>query len=102
MKAHSRNIPDPHEEIQRLRDTVEELRLLNDIALEASGAGSIEAMLGMIIDKSLNVVNAEQGSVLLVTGEPNKFLKTFIRQASRLTGKVHEEKSGHHGICPVR
>ena len=34
----------------------------------------------MIIDKSLKVVSAEQGSVLLVTGEAGTSLKTFIRQ----------------------
>ncbi len=76
-------MPDPHEEIQRLQAAVEELKLLNDIALEASGAGSLEAMLGMIIDKSLKVVDAEQGSILLVTGETDTSLTTFIRQDNR-------------------
>jgi len=84
MKAHPPlNMPDPHEEIEHLRAAVEELRLLNDIALAASGAGSIEAMLSMIIDKSLKVVDAEQGSILLLTGEADKSLMTFIRQDNR-------------------
>lgn len=37
----------------------------------------------MIIEKSLKVVSAEQGSVLLVTGEADASLKTFIRQDNR-------------------
>jgi len=77
------NTRNPEEEIQRLRAAVEELKLLNDIALASSGAGSIEAMLGMIIDKSLKMVNAEQGSVFLVTGEADTSLKTFVRQDNR-------------------
>lgn len=84
MTTHStHNTPNPHEEIQQLRAVVEELKLLNEIAVEASGAGSTEAMLGMIIDKSLKVVNAEQGSILLVTGKADASLKTFIRQDNR-------------------
>ena len=77
------NTRNPQEEIQRLRAAVEELKLLNEIAMEASGAGSTEAMLGMIIDKSLKMVNAEQGSILLVTGGAGDSLKTFIRQDNR-------------------
>ncbi len=37
----------------------------------------------MIIDKSLKVVSAEQGSILLATGETDASLKTFIRQDDR-------------------
>ena len=37
----------------------------------------------MIIDKSLKVVSAEQGSVLLATGEASASLKTFVRQDNR-------------------
>ena len=84
MKTHSTHTtPDLQEEIQQFRAAVEELKLLNEIAMEASGAGSTEAMLGMIIDKSLKVVDAEQGSILLVTGEAGASLKTFIRQDNR-------------------
>ncbi len=81
--------PHPHtgqntaDEVQRLRAAVEELKLLNAIAMKASGAGSIEGLLGMIIDMSLKVVNAEQGSILLVTDEANASLKTYIRQDDR-------------------
>ena len=74
---------DHHEEIERLRAAVDELKLLNEIALEATAAASVEEILGMIIDKSLKVVNAEQGSILLVSDESNASLKTFIRQDNR-------------------
>ncbi len=70
-------------EIRRLRAVVEELKLLNTIALISSGASSLEAMLGIIIDESLKVVNAEQGSIVLVTGDTGTSLKTFIRQDNK-------------------
>ena len=70
-------------EVQRLRAAVAELKLLNDIAMESSGAGSVEAILRTIIDRSLKVVNAEQGSIVLVTGDADKSLKTFIRQDNK-------------------
>jgi signal transduction histidine kinase/DNA-binding response OmpR family regulator len=73
----------PRKEIRDLRAAVDELKLLNEIAMEASGTGSTEATLGMIIDKSLKVVNAEQGSILLVTGDTGASLQTFIRQDNR-------------------
>ncbi len=59
---------------------VEELKLLNEIAMESSGAGSLEEILKTIIDRSLKVVNAEQGSIVLVTDDAGTSLKTFIRQ----------------------
>jgi GAF domain-containing protein len=71
------------DETFRLRAAIGELKLLNEIALEASGTGSTGATLGMIIDKSLKVVNAEQGSILLVTRHSAASLQTFIRQDNR-------------------
>ena len=72
-----------HEEIGRLRAAVAELRLLNDIAMQASGAGSSDDVLEMIIDRALTVINAEQGSILLVEGETPASLKTYMRQDNR-------------------
>ncbi len=101
MKTNTpQNTRNPQEEIQRLRAAVGELKLLNDIALASSGAGSIEAMLGMIIDKSLKMVNAEQGSVFLVTGEADTSLKTFIRQDNR-SSLSHSYHVGAHIIGSV-
>jgi signal transduction histidine kinase/DNA-binding response OmpR family regulator len=78
-------------QLQRLTAVVAELKLLNDIALAASGALSMDAVLEMIIEKSLKALNAEQGSLLLVTGESKAPLKTYIRQdnRSKLHGSYH-------------
>lgn len=91
---------DPQEEIQRLRTVVDELKLLNEIAMESSGAGSLEEILRTIIDRSLKVVNAEQGSIVLVTDDTGTSLKTFIRQ-DNLTSLRHSYHVGTHIIGSV-
>jgi signal transduction histidine kinase/DNA-binding response OmpR family regulator len=91
---------DPPEEIQRLRTVVDELKLLNEIAMESSGAGSLEEILKTIIDRSLKVVNAEQGSIVLVTDDAGTSLKTFIRQ-DNLSSLRHSYHVGTHIIGSV-
>ncbi len=76
----SQNMRDSDGEIRLLRAAVEELKLLNTVAVVSSGAGSVEAMLGLIIDESLKVVHAEQGSIVLLSGDTETSLKTFVRQ----------------------
>lgn len=90
----------PQEEIQRLKAVIEELKLLNDIALESSRTGTLQAMLGTIIDKSLKVVNAEQGTVFLVTDDANTSLQTFIRQDNQSSLR-HTYTVGTHVVGSV-
>ena len=78
-------------EIQRLRAAVEELRVLNEIAVAARRATDIDHMLNIIVQKSIIALNAEQGSILLVTQNQNDPFTTFIRHndSSKLQHKYH-------------
>ena len=78
-------------EIQRLRAAVEELRVLNEIAVAARRATDIDHMLNIIVQKSIIALNAEQGSILLVTKNQNDPFTTFIRHndSSKLQHKYH-------------
>lgn len=68
-------------EIQKLKSAVEELSVLNDLAIDASLSLEVDQMLDIIVEKSIKAVKAEQGSILLVTEQADSPLKTLIRQA---------------------
>jgi sigma-B regulation protein RsbU (phosphoserine phosphatase) len=67
-------------EVQRLKSAVEELMVLNDLAIAAGTTLEVKQMLDTIVEKATRAVKAEQGSILLVTEEKDAPLKTFIRQ----------------------
>jgi sigma-B regulation protein RsbU (phosphoserine phosphatase) len=79
-------------EIRRLKSAVEELTVLNDLAISASTSLETDSMLDIIVEKSVKAVKAEQGSILLVTEQEGAPLKTLVRQADQrsrlLTYKV--------------
>ncbi len=85
-------------EILRLKSAVEELTVLNDLAIAASLSLEVDQMLDIIVEKSIKAVKAEQGSILLVTEEVDTPLKTLIRQADHrsrlLTYKVGTHITG--------
>ncbi|MFQ5754291.1 MAG: PP2C family protein-serine/threonine phosphatase [bacterium] len=85
-------------EIQRLKSAVEELTVLNDLAIAASLSLEVDQMLDIIVEKSIKAVKAEQGSILLVTEQIDAPLKTLIRQADHrsrlLTYKVGTHITG--------
>ena len=68
------------DEIDRLKNSVLELRVLNEIAVSSGKATDIDQMLNLILQKSINAIEAEQGSILLVTKDKNDPLVTFVRQ----------------------
>jgi sigma-B regulation protein RsbU (phosphoserine phosphatase) len=70
-------------EIQRLKSAVEELTVLNDLAISASLSLEVDQMLDIIVEKSIKAVKAEQGSILLVTEQADAPLKTLIRQVDQ-------------------
>ena len=70
-------------EVRRLKSAVEELIVLNDLAIAAGKFLEVEEMLDLIVEKSIKAVKAEQGSILLVTEEKDAPLKTLIRQADQ-------------------
>ncbi|MFQ5866249.1 MAG: PP2C family protein-serine/threonine phosphatase [bacterium] len=85
-------------EVQRLKSAVEELTVLNDLAIAASLSLEVDQMLDIIVEKSIKAVKAEQGSILLVTEQEDAPLKTLIRQADHrsrlLTYKVGTHITG--------
>ena len=68
------------QEIAHLRAAVEELSVLNELAIAASSALETRKILDIIVEKSLQAMKAEQGSILLVTERSDKPLQTLIRQ----------------------
>jgi serine phosphatase RsbU (regulator of sigma subunit) len=71
------------EEVQRLKSAVAELTLLNELALAVSSAGDVDLVLETIIKKSIKAVRAEQGSIMLVTAQSDRPLRTLIRKEDR-------------------
>jgi sigma-B regulation protein RsbU (phosphoserine phosphatase) len=67
-------------EVQRLKSAVEELTLLNELALAASSSMDVNQVLDTIVQKSIRAVRAEQGTIMLVTPQEDSPLKTLIRK----------------------
>ncbi len=76
-------------EVQRLRIAVEELSVLNDLAIAASSSLEVKQVLDIIVQKSIKAVKAEQGSISLVTEQEETPFRTLIRQVDR----THEQMS---------
>ncbi|MEJ2613664.1 MAG: ATP-binding protein [Ignavibacteriaceae bacterium] len=91
MAKSSVKIKELEDEVRRLREAVEELKVLNEIAVAARKATDIDQMLNIIVQKSIVALNAEQGSILLVTQNENDPFTTYIRQddTSKLRHKYH-------------
>ena len=61
------------------RAAVEELKVLNEIAVAAGRTINVDQTLKLILNKTVSAVNAEHGSIRLVS-EEHEVLKTFIKQ----------------------
>ena len=70
-------------ELQRLSIALGELKLLNELSLAASGALTLDEKLKLILEKSVCAVDAEQGSILLATGDREAPFRTLMRQDDR-------------------
>ena len=86
---------DLEKEVERLKSAVEELTLLNELALAASSSMEVNQMLDIIVQKSLKAVKAEQGSIMLVTAQQESPLKTLIRQED-FSSNMRSYKVGNH------
>ncbi len=95
MKEPSKKIQELELEVKRLKASVEELRLLNDIAVSASKETDVDLMLNVIVKKSIKALDAEQSLILLVTKNPKDPFKTIIRQDDRSSLK-HTYHVGEH------
>lgn len=83
-------------EVQRLKSAVEELTVLNDLAIAAGTSLEVDRILDIIVEKATRAVKAEQGSILLVTEEKDAPLKTLIRQQVDQRSRILTYKVGSH------
>jgi signal transduction histidine kinase len=72
--------------LKSYQTAVEELKLLNEIAVAAGSAEGVDQILKLILNKTISALNAEHGAILLVS-ENQEILKTFIK---------HDEDSKLH------
>jgi len=74
------------EENRRLRISIEELSILNEIATAISSTLSLDKIIDLIVHKCVKHFNAEQSAVMLLNREEadNKY-KTFVRGADKST-----------------
>ena len=93
MKTDMRYVRQLEKEVQRLRIAVDELIVLNDLAVAASSSMDVKQMLDIIIQKSMKAVKAEQGSISLVTEQEEIPFRTLVRQVDR----THDQMPYHVG-----
>ena len=70
-------------ELRRYKSAVTELELLNRIAVTAGTSADLDQTLNEILQQTLKAFNAEQGTILLTTGDPGRPFRTLLRQDDR-------------------
>ena len=82
-------------ENERLKQSVSELTLLNDLSNAMSSTMEVQEIMAKIITKSINTIGVEQGTIMLVEGEAEQPMRTMIRGVSdENRGKIY--KLGSH------
>ncbi len=74
-------------ELEKYKAAVAELNTLNELAIAAGRAVDVDQMLNIIVKKTTRTLNAEQGSIMLVTQNKDDPLKTYLRQKEMTTSK---------------
>ena len=78
-------------EVARLRRSVEELSVLNDLAAAIGGGRDAEAVMQTVLQRSLHAVGAEQGAIMLIdepaAGQDGEPARTMIREAVTSAGR---------------
>lgn len=95
MISEQQTIQQLEREIQRLKIAVEELSVLNDLAIAASSSLEVRQMLDIIVQKSIKAVKAEQGSISLVTEQEETPFRTLIRQVDRTHDQMPYRVGAH-------
>jgi len=67
------------EENKRLRRAVDELSILNDLALAIGGSLDAEKIMRSIISKSIRAIGAEQGDITLIAENDSDPTQTLVR-----------------------
>jgi sigma-B regulation protein RsbU (phosphoserine phosphatase) len=84
-----RDIKELKTENERLKNAIEELATLNDIAITISSTFSLNEVIGRIVKKCVRHFSVSQCTVtLLQENDPEAALKTFIREAD-ISGEVN-------------
>jgi len=82
-------------EVRRLRESVHELSILNEIAIAVSGVWELDQVVDLIVRKCVKYLNVEQGTITLLEDQDSDTpFQTMIR-------KVDEKKSQipyHFGV----
>ncbi len=91
MKNTQENSPIIQEEIIRLKQSVNELTILNDISNAISSTMDLQEIMATIITKSLNTLGVEQGTVMLIEENSEEPMRTMIRGVSdHHRGKIYK------------
>ncbi|MCX8106884.1 MAG: GAF domain-containing protein, partial [Ignavibacterium album] len=77
------------QKLEEYRSAVNELQILNDIAVSAGSSKSTDQTLDIIIQKILTAIGAEQGSIMLLTEDENDPFKTYLRKEDFSSLKPH-------------
>ncbi len=77
------------QQLEQFKSAVNELQLLNEIAIAAGNSQSTDQTLNTIVQKILRAVNAEQGSIMLLTDDQNDPFKTFLHREDFSSLKPH-------------
>lgn len=76
-------------ENQRLRHAVEELAILNEIAIAVSSTQSLNSIVNLIVNKCIKHLKVEQAVVMLLNEKDiNKPFQTMIRQQDSVAGAL--------------
>lgn len=76
-------------EVQRLRNSVKELSILNEIATAVSGVWELEEVVDLIVRKCVKYLHVEQGAVMLLEEEnADKPFQTMVRRIDDSQSKV--------------
>src|SRR3990170_3401553 len=77
-----------NQEVQNLRLAVEELSLLNEIAVTIGSLSDVASITDLIVSKCIKKLKAEQGCVLLLSDDQTSPFKTFVRKIERPTTQI--------------
>ena len=90
ISQYEKRILQLEDKVLSFQSAVSELKILNEIAIEAGRTADVNETLRLILNKTTSFLNAEHGAILLVS-ENNEVLETLIKQAknSRLSDKPH-------------
>ena len=77
------------QKLEQFKSAVNELQLLNEIAIASGHSQNIDQTLNTMVQKILRAVNAEQGSIMLLTDDEQDPFRTFLRKEDFSTLKPH-------------